>query len=299
MSLETVATARYLFQRALSRRAVVAALAVWKLIDPDNVQGSWRANRLGQRLFVSVSTAQVMAATAGADYVAQAIAEQGVTPAATEALDPSSLAGVASDGRELDSLLVSPVVSTLTDIRQGVEPELAVSGGAASLARIVDTQVADAGRVATQVAMAVEPTAIGYVRMINPPACARCVILAGATYVWSEGFERHPLCQCTHVPSAESAGVLDDVRTNPMDYFRSLSTEDQNRIFTAGGAEAIRLGADLNQVVNVRRRAAGISTAGGFARVGGRLMPEGIMAAADGDRTEALRLLRRFGYIAR
>lgn len=157
-----------------------------------------------------------------------------------------------------------------------------------------------------------------------------------------------------HVPGAED--TADDVRTNPRAWFDSLSRAEQDKQFTIAGAEAIRLGADISQVVNSRRGAFGLTPAGaritaeearmlrggrdvgrlqtrdvygqqvftttegtttrGVAGVrlgarergrkdGGRyrraqvprLMPESILAAAGDDRDEAIRLLRRFGYI--
>jgi hypothetical protein len=142
--------------------------------------------------------------------------------------------------------------------------------------------------------------------------------------------------------------------TDPKAYFNSLSRAEQERIFTVGGAQAIRDGADITSVVNARR---GMSTVGSWVeqRPGGavthrgrterttafgrqlqvttegttrrglffqreyrrmqqqglvppgpiprgvrlrtpRLSPEEIYRQAD-DRAEAIRMLKRFGYI--
>ena len=43
-----------------------------------------------------------------------------------------------------------------------------------------------------------------------------------------------------------------------MAYCEALSPAEQGRVFTTAGAEAVRLGADISQVVNARR---GMSTA--------------------------------------
>lgn len=158
-----------------------------------------------------------------------------------------------------------------------------------------------------------------------------------------------------HVPSGED--TADDVRTDPKAWFASLSREEQDRQFTKSGAQAIRLGADISQVVNARRGAYGLTPAGaritaeearalrggrdrgrlqavdvygrqvyittegvttrgvagrrlgaretGAKRSNGRylsarpprLMPESVLAIAGDDRDEALRLLKRFGYV--
>jgi hypothetical protein len=41
--------------------------------------------------------------------------------------------------------------------------------------------------------------------------------------------------------------------TSPMELFEQMSAEEQDRRFGKAGAEAVRLGADLGQIVNARR----------------------------------------------
>lgn len=126
------------------------------------------------------------------------------------------------------------------------------------------------------------------------------------------------------IPASEN--VAGDLTTSPKAYFDSLSEQEQNATFTKAGAQAVRDGANINQVVNARRGMytagignlkvqathEGVTSRGGFGRAqsdlrkqGGRyrrsqtlrLMPEQIYLEAKGDRDEALRLLRKFGYI--
>lgn len=49
---------------------------------------------------------------------------------------------------------------------------------------------------------------------------------------------------------------------NSGEYFESLDPVEQERIFTKAGAQAIRDGADINQVVNARRGMSQIQTPG-------------------------------------
>ncbi|WP_348239952.1 hypothetical protein, partial [Salmonella enterica] len=77
---------------------------------------------------------------------------------------------------------------------------------------------------------------------------------------WSDGFKRHPMCHCRNIPAAEDTS--DDIRTDPMKLFHSLSEAEQNRQFTKAGAQAIRDGADINRVVNSRRGALGLTSPG-------------------------------------
>jgi len=106
-------------------------------------------------------------------------------------------------------------------------------------------------------------------------------------------------------PAVEDAA--DDLRTDPDAYFRSLTSEDQERYFGKANAEAIRDGANMGRVVNATGRSSGTSIAGGrkyttdatTARGTGRrarLTPEAIYKEA-ADRTDAVRLLRLHGYL--
>lgn len=305
-------------QHAAARDRVIEsvrreALRAWRQVNPTAVNASWRAQL--PRLLMALAGAQLLAAAMSTLYVDRVLQEQGLDPAAAGAVNARALSGIASDGRALDTLLMQPVLAVLAALATpGVDRLRAMATGQANLDMIVRTQVADAGRVADEIATVVRPSAQGYVRMISPGACARCAILAGRWYRWDAGFLRHPSCSCVGVPSAEDR--TGDLFTDPRAYFDSLTPEEQDRIFTKAGAEAIRLGADMGQVVNARR---GMQTATVFGREvaitregitrrglagqrlgdssrGVRLMPEQIFADAT-SREDAVRLLRRFGYI--
>ncbi|MFI6238348.1 hypothetical protein ACIBEF_00550 [Micromonospora sp. NPDC050795] len=269
---------------------------LWSQLDPGRIAVSWRS--LLPRLLTVLTGAQLAVAARADGYLDEVLDAQGVTPRAVGRVSAAALAGVASDGRDLGGLLYQPAVSTLVGIQRGVPVEQALTGAGAGLNMLVRTQVADAGRVADQVALTARPQAGGYVRMLVGASCGRCAVLAGRRYEWSTGFERHPRCDCLHIPARED--TADDLRTDPRRYFESLTAAEQDRLFTVAGAEAIRSGADIAQVVNARR---GVYTAGGrkFTRTNAgkrpRLMPEQILREANGDRSEAQRLLRRFGYI--
>lgn len=110
-------------------------------------------------------------------------------------------------------------------------------------------------------------------------------------------------CDCVHVPTAED--TADDLRTDPRAYFDSLTPADQDRYFSKANAQAIRDGADMNQIVNATGRSSGMTVAGrqytteattrrGTGRV--RLTPETIYTAA-ANREDAVRLLRVHGYL--
>lgn len=308
-TVEQIAAAHYRRQTTLARRTAVEAGRLWRHVEPGNIAASW-THLLG-RLFGVVSSAQGIAAASAGLYVDDALEAQGVAPDAVGRVRVDAFAGVASDGRDLARLLYQPAISALTAIGAGSPPTRALAGGRLHLDMLIRTQIADAGRVADGVAIVARPQATGYVRMLSLPSCARCIILAGRTYSVSTGFQRHPRCDCRHIPVAED--TTEDLRTDPRKAFQSMDADEQDRVFTRAGAEAIRLGADLSQVVNAR---SGMYTAGGhvLTRTGTtrhglagqrlaahqgpvvRRMPEQLLHEA-GSRDEAIRLLRRHGFI--
>lgn len=306
-----VARAHYATRSRLVSAVAGEAARLWSQVDPARVRESWTA--LIPRLLLVLVGAQQSAAGRADSYLNEVLDAQGVHPRSSGRVDARSLAGVASDGRDLAELLYQPTITALAGVRDGATVDRALAGGRATLDMIARTQVADAGRVADQVALTARPRATGYVRMLAGKSCGRCAILAGRRYEWNAGFNRHPRCDCIGIPAREDSA--DDLRTDPRLYFRSLVAADQDRLFTKSGAAAIREGADMNQVVNARL---GMYTAGGerltrsgatprgFAgqRLGARkgkpakrLMPEQIFVDAKGDRDEALRLLRLHGYL--
>jgi len=313
--IPNAAAKHYRAVQRLQALAVLSAAELWAEVSLTDLTGSW-VEQL-PLLTPIMAGVQVKAAAAGASYSAGALAEQGLYEAPEHFVDPASFGATASDGRSLAGLLYSPVPHVKTLITGGLKPSEALGQGGKLLTTITRTQVADASRVSAGVDIAARRNT-GYVRMLNPPSCSRCSVLAGRFYRWNAGFRRHPRCDCVHVAStakhaAESEGLIHD----PYAYFRSLSAAEQDKAYTKAGAQAIRDGADLFQVVNARRgisyageskdgthrgqplakltTSEGTSRRGNFGR-GRRLTPEGIYAQ-DLSREKTLSELERYGYI--
>ncbi len=295
MAARDVALDHHRDRAALAAAAEEYAAELWSRVDQADIVASWAA-QLPELTAVTTAAQQQAAATADA-YLTVVLDEQGLGTATDVRPNPRSLAGIASDGRPLVSLLTRPAFTTMSALTVSAPLDVALAAGLASVRMIVATQVADAGRVADGVALTGRPTVPGYVRMVVGRTCSRCIVLAGRRYRWNHGFDRHPKCDCVHIPSAEAAP---DVRTDPKRLFAAMSPAEQDRAFGRTGAEAIREGADIGQVVNARR---GMYTAGGqdltreSASRRPRLMPEQIYREAAGDRAEAIRLLRLHGYL--
>lgn len=305
MDAPAATLAQYKLSQRLQAIAQLEARRAWAQVQVGLISESWEIILRNTGLVESVSSAQLQNATAGASYGARSLAAQGAYEAPQAFVNPAGFAGIAADGRSLDGLLYAPAPHTKQRIKGGMDPLAAKVSGGKFLELLVKTAVADAGRGAAGVDVATRPL-VGYTRMLNPPSCSRCSVLAGKYYKWNAGFLRHPGCDCIHVPSkgadaATSEGLIHD----PYEYFSSLSEIEQNKVYTASGAQAIRDGGDLFQVVNSRRgmkpgglvTTEGTSRRGAFGRGrGARLTPEGIYSQ-NLSREQTLKLLESNGYL--
>jgi hypothetical protein len=292
-----LAREHYAERQDIAGEVVDAGLGMWQQVQPADLTASW--SRFVARLAVVLRGGQLAAAASADEFADGVLEEQGARPRRAGRTRAGAFSGIASNGRDLDSLLLNPVIAAKVAIRKGNSLDRALGSGRASLAMVLRTQVADAGRVADGVAIAARPRTT-WTRMAVGDSCPRCILLAGRVYRYSEGFLRHPLCDCVHIPTAEDTG--DDFTTDPRQAF------DEGRVVGLSKADeqAIRDGADLAQIVNAHRgmTVAGVTTEGttrrGFAgrRLAGRarLMPERIYRESD-SREQAIELLRQHGYI--
>jgi len=263
-ALPGVAEAYGSAQRAVVKRALASTAALWRSVGPE-FDASY--GLIETDLLSAVATAQLELVRGAQDYVPDVLTDMGARAAAVPVAvtDPTPLVGRAGDGRPLESLFRSAVTGAkqlVSASGPALEVPEALRRSGLWLMTAVATALSDSARQSESLAMGVRPKVTTYVRMLNPPSCSRCVILAGARYRASVPFRRHPRCDCRHVPATE-AGAGDDMTVNPAEYFDSLAPDEQERVFGTAGAEAIRAGADMGQVVNARR---GMHTA----QVGGR-----------------------------
>lgn len=250
---------------------------------------------------------------------------------------PTAFAGVSSYGFSI----LEPLISTIDQIVPAPAEALPanwwetgdVEAFLAAVERLVASEVQDAGRTASQTEFVSRPEWQNYVRMLNPPSCARCAILAGRIYRDLDAFDRHPLCDCVMVPvqswqEAYDAGLV----SSAQDLFDrgqiggNRTLEDGSTRFEPGLSQAdlraIADGADIVEIVNARRgtsqpgitnelttelfgRKVKATTYGTTKRAAWRkanpsrlvrLRPESIYQYAK-DREDAIRLLRLYGWI--
>lgn len=285
-----------------ARQASIAAAAV------TTVGRLFRRRRPLSEILAAIASYQYASATTAS--VTMAAATGGRRPVAI----PAAFAGVSSAGFPISEPLVSTIDRFVPAPPEAL-PDIwwpSVETFMAAVEQLVESEIQDAGRSAAQVELNAAPDWQNYVRVLVPPSCKRCVVLAGRIYRDLEGFERHPKCDCVHWPvqdweQAHDAGLV----SSPREAFEKGVIRD----LTKAETQAIVDGADITTVINSSR---GISTADLFGRrvkvtnygttkrsawrkanptLLVRLRPESIYRIADGDPVEALRLLQVYGYI--
>lgn len=301
MSPSPEAVAHQAQRQELAKQTALAVLAQWAQIDPERVNASWQY--LLSRVTEIVMACQLTAARQSEAYMRELLGEvpeEGVMQPAAFA------AGFAATGQPLAALLALPIPATLGALKAGASLREALAKGAAMVDLLVRSIIADTGRQADQVAMTARPGITSYVRVVELPSCARCLILAGREYSHSTGFLRHPRCDCTMEP------VTRDHRPEPVDardVYNRMTDAQKRHAFGEAGVKAIADGADIARVVNARKGMRTVEMYGRqvratYAGTGRRranrrpprLLPEAIYQIAD-SREEQIRLLRRNGYI--
>lgn len=168
-------------------------------------------------------------------------------------LAPEAFAGQLPNGAGLELIPNAVARRVREDLALGKSPYVAWRNGNKLLSKIVLTSLIDTQRAARAIAGLARPRTM-YMRMATIPCCARCAVLAGKKGFWEKPFQRHPLCDCDQIPIPMDKDVeFTGPEFSAAEYFESLPEKEQDRIFTVAGAQAIREGADIAQVVNSRQ----------------------------------------------
>jgi hypothetical protein len=209
--------------------------------------------RFEPSLLAVLFTAQERVADSALAYVPAVLDEvEGAVPAALYESAGSRFVGVAGDGLPVASMAYGAVIHAKQGVAAGLEPAVALARAGQFLNLAAGTMLSDTGRAAEKVSGGAHRVKL-WTRMLNPPSCGRCVVLAGRTTTHQTPFLRHPGCDCRNVPSSENAP--DDVRTDPHAYLSGLSSAEQDKVLgSAANGQAFRDGADMNQLINAYRR---------------------------------------------
>lgn len=286
--------------RANQRRHQALALLLsreWAAVGED-LDTSW--SRVGPRVNALIANAQAGAAYDGALSVHQSLGSVGALVIPAAVILPEAWAGWTDQGLPLDRLTYGSVVAS----RKAEADSWAMRKqvGLDWLTHVAREQVGSASRGAAQVAVATRE-GVGYTRLVNPPCCKDCAVLAGKWFRWNTGFQRHAGCDCTHVAVAGGTVPSGYVPEVPTAQIHDLSDAERR---------ALAEGADLSQVVNAARGAKGhLTTEGATGRgLAGRHLGAGrgqvtasrrltvdAIYAKGGSREAVLQRLEENGYL--
>lgn len=289
--LPPAAAEQYEQQKAIAAVTAGTVGVLWRGMG-DDFDASWR--RIGDDILDVVDLGRRATVTTALPYTAAVLEQTGQVAAAAADVDPTGILATTSDGRSLETLYAQSSVHAKAAVGRGTSVDEALAQTGRWLTMITLTTLADTRRDVYAADIASRPDLGGYVRMLNPPSCKDCIALAGKWFRWNTGFERHPNCDCIHIPARED--IAGDLRTDPYATFFGMSEAEQDATFGRIEARAIRNGADLYRVVNTSNR--GLATARGAARYGApsRMTLDQIYRTA-GTRTNAIKMMQREGYI--
>ncbi len=277
----------------MAATTVSAASKLWRRVGSEFQAGWWSVR---PEMLAVVTAGRSATVSVALPYTGAVLEETGQVHTPVGVLRPSRFLETAPNGRLVGDVLDDTVIHAKSAVKGGATVAEALASAGSWLSGTLLTMLADTRRDVYGADMIRRPTLAGYTRMLNAPSCSRCVVLAGKWFRWNQGFQRHPRCDCLHIPSNEN--VAGDFTTDPDAYFGSLSKAEQDRVFTKSGARAIRDGADIYRVENVRLRGLSSSKSRQAIKYGTptRVTVDDIYRTA-GTRANAMRMLEREGYV--
>lgn len=249
------AALRYSRQQRIEIQAALAATKrLWRRVGPD-FDSSYA--RIEPALLAVLFTVQERVAAGALEYVPTFLEDAGRdVPAAAYKSSGARFVGVAGDGLPVASMAYGAVIQAKQAVAGGLDVASALAQGGRHLTLTSGTMLSDTGRAAEKVSGGAHRVK-HWTRMLNPPSCGRCVILAGKVTSHQTPFLRHPGCDCRNVPSTEDTGA--DSRTDPKAYLSELSSAEQDRILgSKANGQAFRDGADTNQLINAYRKSGAV-----------------------------------------
>lgn len=180
----------YRSQQELKSKALAAVRREWARMGED-FDLSWMT--VSPRVNAIVVEAKRLSAVNAVEYAVAEGIEIGMpvelpAPVNVAAFE-ASIAGVS-----VAEVTRRSVVTSKSAVASGLTSVDALRRGGAWLSRLTVNEITASSSDALAATIAVSPTTTGFVRMLNPPSCKDCLILAGKWFRWNEGFDRHPNC---------------------------------------------------------------------------------------------------------
>jgi hypothetical protein len=245
-------------QRLEQQAAIAAVKRQWSRMGSD-FDLSWRL--ISPTIVRILTQAQSRVVDDADRFIPAVLAETGQRDDLVGQPDSRQLVGVTGAGQALDEAIALAPIRAKQAVSRGLTEWQALQEAGHWLTESSGLLLSDTGRSAEGLNMYARQGVGGYIRMLTPPSCGRCVVLAGKWFRHNQGFSRHPpTCDCRHIPASES--LSRDITIDPQAHFESLTPAEQNKMAgSIANADAIRDGADIGQVINAYRRSAGMQFA--------------------------------------
>src|SRR5688500_11513297 len=179
-------------QRRIGVQTIEALRAVWRLLDPDDLDGSFAAWLIA--VLPVIETKRSTSARVAAAYLATfKELEVGKPAKPVLAVDPPARA-VAT------SMLVTGPLSVKRNVARGVPLGRAMSTAQAASAAAAMRHVLNGGRDTISATIQADRDAQGYARVASSNACSYCAGLEGITFPDDTVFAAHDGCSCSSEP---------------------------------------------------------------------------------------------------
>ena len=265
MSLQTLPRSAEAYGRAQRREIGAATSAIARLWRRMGIEFDASYAQIEGQVLAVLDAAQERVATGALAYIPDVLEETGqrVRPPQYE-VAPDFMVGTAGDGLATEGLAYGAVTRSKRAVASGYEPAQALAIGGRWLTTATGTLLSDTGRTAEKVAGHSRGVTT-WVRMLEPPSCGRCIVLAGKESRRGQAFLRHPRCDCRNIPVTES--IAGDLTVDADAYLHSLDEEGLRKALgSKANAQAWRDGADRNQLINAYRRSGDVRPAQVYGR---------------------------------
>lgn len=188
--------AHRLAQLDISKQALRDMIAVWRLLDPANVDATFPG--YFQAAKAIIAHYKNLSASAAAQYYRAFRTAEGIVGP----VDVAFLSALANE-QAMTSLLVTGPIAVKVASRNGASPEVAAAKAFTQTQGAVRRLVQEGGRDTLDATIRRDRRAIGYARVTDGKPCAFCAMLASRGAVYKEStvrFRAHDHCGCTSEP---------------------------------------------------------------------------------------------------
>lgn len=191
MTTPRVSIQQYERQQQIAGVTVAALLRLWA---QAGTEFDFAYQQLRPRMVETIQLGRAASVHAAIPYTSEVLAETRQVGVPSGAIVPAAFLATAPNGLPVTATLDALPVKAKQAVGRGATALEARSAAGSWLSGIALTMLADTRRDVFQADIVSRPQVTGYVRMLNPPSCSRCVILAGKRFAWNQGFQRHPNC---------------------------------------------------------------------------------------------------------